>query len=80
MRAINIAILIVALCGNAALAETVGGKYTVQGTNIDGSSYSGTRHDHPEQQLDLPHRLENRLDLERVSACSPERPLPQLMC
>ena len=42
MRAINIAILIVALCGSAALAETVGGKYTVRGKNIDGSPYGGT--------------------------------------
>jgi hypothetical protein len=42
MRAISIAILIVALCGNAAMAETVGGKFTVRGRNIDGSAYGGT--------------------------------------
>ena len=42
MRAISAAILAVALYGNAALAQSVGGNYTVQGKNIDGSSYGGT--------------------------------------
>jgi hypothetical protein len=42
MRAINIAILVLALCGNAVLAQSVGGTYTVHGKNIDGSPYGGT--------------------------------------
>ena len=42
MRVMSIAILAVALGSNVALAQSVGGKYTVEGKNIDGSSYGGT--------------------------------------
>ena len=42
MRAFSIAVLITVVCSSAALAQSVGGKYTVRGKNIDGSPYSGT--------------------------------------
>ena len=42
MRSIILAMAIVVGCGAAASAQTVGGKYTVRGTNPDGSAYGGT--------------------------------------
>jgi hypothetical protein len=42
MRAIVTAVIVAALSGTAALAQDVGGIYKVQGTNFDGSPYSGT--------------------------------------
>jgi hypothetical protein len=40
--AVLAAIAIAALSGTTASAQSVGGRYRAQGTNFDGSSYSGT--------------------------------------
>jgi hypothetical protein len=42
MRATAVALLALALAGVAAAAQTVGGPYRVDGTNPDGSAYTGT--------------------------------------
>ncbi len=42
MRTLLVAVAGAALLASPALAEKVGGKYTVKGTNLDGSRYSGT--------------------------------------
>ena len=42
MRSIILALLFAVGCGAAASAQTVGGKYSIKGTNPDGSSYGGT--------------------------------------
>jgi len=42
MRTFITAFALAALCSTAALAQDVGGSYQVQGTNFDGSPYSGT--------------------------------------
>jgi hypothetical protein len=42
MRAFTLALAVAALCSGPVLAQSVGGKYTVQGTNPDKSPYSGT--------------------------------------
>ena len=42
MRALIVAALLTAAFSASASAQSVGGKYNVQGTNFDGSSYAGT--------------------------------------
>lgn len=42
MRAVTCGLLLSGFMCGAAAAQTVGGQYNVQGTNPDGSSYSGT--------------------------------------
>lgn len=42
MRSINFGLLLFAAWCGAASAQTVGGNYSVKGTNPDGSSYTGT--------------------------------------
>ena len=42
MRSISFGLLILTGWCAAASAQTVGGSYTVKGTNADGSSYTGT--------------------------------------
>ena len=42
MRSISLGLLAVTAWCAAASAQTVGGSYTVKGTNADGSSYTGT--------------------------------------
>ena len=42
MRTFLVALAAAALVASSALAQHVGGKYTVKGTNFDGSPYSGT--------------------------------------
>jgi hypothetical protein len=42
MRSIIFGLLLFAACSSSATAQTVGGNYSVKGTNLDGSSYSGT--------------------------------------
>ena len=42
MRSLILGLLIAVGCGAAASAQTVGGEYTVKGTNPDGSAYDGT--------------------------------------
>jgi hypothetical protein len=42
VRSIILALLFAVGCGAAASAQTVGGKYSIKGTNPDGSSYGGT--------------------------------------
>jgi hypothetical protein len=42
MRAIAIALVALALAGTEAAAQMVGGAYRVDGTNPDGSAYTGT--------------------------------------
>ncbi len=42
MRAAAIALFVLAIAGSSASAQMVGGQYRVEGTNADGSSYSGT--------------------------------------
>jgi len=42
MRTLIVAALLAVGCCTGAMAQTVGGKYAVTGTNLDGSPYSGT--------------------------------------
>ena len=42
MRTLLISVAAAAFIASPALAQKVGGKYSVKGTNFDGSSYSGT--------------------------------------
>ena len=42
MRILIAALALAALSANPVSAQTVGGRYKVQGTNFDGSPYSGT--------------------------------------
>jgi hypothetical protein len=42
MRALIVAAALTMACSFGAAAQTVGGKYSVSGTNLDGSSYHGT--------------------------------------
>ena len=47
MRSIALGLIFAASCCAAASAQSVGGKYTVKGTNPDGSSYGGTAEINP---------------------------------
>jgi hypothetical protein len=42
MRALIAAVVLTMVCSIGATAQTVGGKYSVSGTNLDGSPYHGT--------------------------------------
>ena len=42
MRSLVVAALLAVGCCTGAMAQTVGGKYTISGTNLDGSPYGGT--------------------------------------
>jgi hypothetical protein len=42
MRAIFLGLMLAAVLATAAPAQQIGGRYEVQGTNFDGSSYQGT--------------------------------------
>jgi hypothetical protein len=42
MRAIAVALLVLAFAGASAAAQIVGGHYRVEGTNANGSAYRGT--------------------------------------
>ena len=42
MRTLLVSVAVAALLASPALAQKVGGKYNVKGTNFDGSPYSGT--------------------------------------
>ena len=42
MRTFMLAIVLVAAWCGSASAQMIGGKYTVRGTNVDGSPYGGT--------------------------------------
>ena len=55
--------------GGTGTAQSIGGTYTVDGTNFDGSAYSGTANDHSDQRDDLHHPLgDGRLDARTASA------------